>query len=384
MQASALQVSAGRVSTYRCLILVLCGTASFAYGANSGPVENSDGHRLETVARGLHHPWSVAQLPGGDFLVTERRGRLLHIAIDGNISTISGVPKTWVAGQGGFFDVVLHPDFSDNALVYLSYADGTDSANSTAIFRARLRNGALVDGRRILKVSPQKDTPQHYGGRLAFMPDGTLLVTSGEGFDYREAAQALDNEMGKVLRINDDGSVPSDNPFSEAGSERVWTYGHRNPQGLVIDNASGRIFLHEHGPRGGDELNRLRPGNNYGWPAITHGVDYSGAYVSPFSEAPGMQQPDWVWTPSIAPSGLALYDGQRYPQWRGDLFVGALVDRELRRLVVRQGTVIAERALFTQLDERIRDVRAAPDGYLYLLTDSEDGKLLRVVPGAAR
>lgn len=340
----------------------------------------ADGYRLEVVADGLHHPWSVAQLPAGDFLVTERRGRLLHIAPDGGVSSISGVPPTYVAGQGGFFDIVLHPAFADNGLVYLSYAQGDATANSTAVMRARLQDGALVDQREILRVNPRKDTPQHYGGRLAFLPDGTLLVTTGEGFDYREAAQAIDSEMGKVLRIDEDGGIPADNPFSDPGSERVWSYGHRNPQGLVVNADTGTVYLHEHGPRGGDELNVIRPGENYGWPAITHGVDYSGAYVSPFTEAPGMQQPDWLWIPSIAPSGIALYRGERYPQWRGDLFVGALVDREVRRLVLRNGQVIAEHALFGEVDSRVRDVRAAPDGYLYLLTDSENAKLLRVLP----
>lgn len=340
----------------------------------------ADGYRLEVVADGLHHPWSVAQLPAGDFLVTERRGRLLHIAPDGGVSDISGVPATYVAGQGGFFDIVLHPAFADNGLVYLSYAQGDATANSTAVMRARLQDGALVDQREILRVNPRKDTPQHYGGRLAFLPDGTLLVTTGEGFDYREAAQAIDSEMGKVLRIDEDGGIPADNPFSDPGSERVWSYGHRNPQGLVVNADTGTVYLHEHGPRGGDELNVIRPGDNYGWPAITHGVDYSGAYVSPFTEAPGMQQPDWLWIPSIAPSGIALYRGERYPQWRGDLFVGALVDREVRRLVLRNGQVIAEHALFGEVDSRVRDVRAAPDGYLYLLTDSENAKLLRVLP----
>lgn len=340
----------------------------------------ADSYHLEVVAEGLHHPWSVAQLPGGDFLVTERRGKLLHITADGDKRPIRGVPQTYVAGQGGFFDIVLHPAFPDNGLVYLSYADGDAAANSTAVFRAQLREGELTNGRQILTVAPRKDTPQHYGGRLAFLPDNTLLVTTGEGFDYREAAQALDSEMGKVLRIHDDGSIPSDNPFGEPGSERIWSFGHRNPQGLVVDTDSGRVYLHEHGPRGGDELNVIRPGNNYGWPAITHGVDYSGAYVSPFTEAPGMQQPDWVWVPSIAPSGMALYRGQRYAQWHGDLFVGALVDREVRRLVLRDGRVVAEHALFSDIGARVRDVRAAPDGYLYLLTDSENGELLRVLP----
>ena len=354
------------------LLFVLYGVAT--------PVHSTDNYRLETVAEGLNHPWSVAQLPSGDFLVTERRGRLLRIGANGKTSVVGGVPQTYVAGQGGFFDVVLHPAFADNALVYLSYADGTARANSTAVFRAQLKGDALVDGQQILAVTPRKDTPQHYGGRLAFLPDGTLLLTSGEGFDYRESAQSLASEMGKILRVQDDGGVPADNPFRTPGSERIWSYGHRNPQGLVVDPETGKVYLHEHGPRGGDELNIIAPGNNYGWPAITHGLDYSGAYVSPFTEASGMQQPDWVWIPSIAPSGLALYDGERFPQWRGDLFVGALVDQEVRRLVMRNGKVIAEHALFDEVNARVRDVRMAPDGYLYLLTDSEDGKLIRVTP----
>lgn len=360
----------------------LCSSVSVVFLLFTAAIQghSAERYRLETLADGLHHPWSVTQLPSGDFLVTERRGQLLQISPNGEKSTISGVPSTYAAGQGGFFDVLLHPAFADNSLIYLSYADGSAAANSTAVFRARLQNGALIDGKQILKVSPSKNTPQHYGGRMAFMPDSTLLVASGEGFDYREAAQSLSGEMGKVLRIHDDGRIPADNPFHEPGSERIWSYGHRNPQGLVVDAATKTVYLHEHGPRGGDELNIVRPANNYGWPAITHGVDYSGAYVSPFSEAPGMQQPDWLWIPSIAPSGMALYRGDRFPQWQGDLFVGALVDKDVKRLIMRDGKVIAEHALFNEVNERIRDVRLAPDGYLYLLTDSENGLLIRVVP----
>ncbi|HEY7776712.1 MAG TPA: PQQ-dependent sugar dehydrogenase, partial [Kineobactrum sp.] len=270
-------------------------------------------YTLETVADGLHHPWSLVQLPDGDFLVTERRGELLHISGNGTTRTvISGVPDTLVGGQGGFFDIVLHPGFSDNRLVYLAYARGTPQANGTAIMRARLEGTVLLDARDILWVKDKKDTVQHYGGRLLFLPDTTLLLATGDGFDYRDQAQVVGSELGKVLRINDDGSVPADNPFSEPGSERVWTLGHRNPQGLVLDSDSETVYLHEHGPKGGDELNLLKPGNNYGWPAVTHGVDYSGAYVSPFTDLPGMTAPVHYWVPSIAPSGLALYNGEHF------------------------------------------------------------------------
>jgi len=247
------------------------------------------------------------------------------VAQDGSTTEISGVPHTYVAGQGGFFDVVLHPDFATNQTIYLSYAHGTPKANGTAITRGRLEGSVLVEAQQILLVEPLKDTPQHYGGKMLFLADGTLLVSTGDGFDYREKAQALGSELGKVLRINDDGTLPGNNPFCDGSGQRVWTYGHRNPQGLVADS-EGTVYLHEHGPRGGDEINILEPGKNYGWPAITHGVNYSGARVSPFTTAEGMEQPLVYWVPSIAPSGMAWYDGEAFPDWRGDLFVGALVD----------------------------------------------------------
>jgi glucose/arabinose dehydrogenase len=337
-------------------------------------------YELETVTDGLEGPWSVALLPDDTFLVTLRIGRLIHVGVDGTQREVAGVPDTYYAGQGGFFDIVLHPDYDNNQLVYLSYAHGTPNGNGTAILRARLDGGDLVEAERIFLAEPLKDTPQHYGGRLLFLPDGTLLVSTGDGFEYREAAQDIHSELGKVIRINDDGSVPADNPLVAEGANRVWTYGHRNTQGLALDGDSGRVYLHEHGPRGGDELNLLRPGTNYGWPAITYGVDYSGAYVSPFTEAEGMAQPLTYWVPSIAPSGLAWYGGDQFPEWRGDLFVGALVDKEVRRLELNNGEVSGEEALFSELGERIRDVRDLGDGFLYLLTDSAEGRLIRVRP----
>jgi glucose/arabinose dehydrogenase len=336
-------------------------------------------YQLVPVASELANPWSVAQLPDNSFLVTLRAGKLLHIDGEGNSVEIAGVPETYFAGQGGFFDIVLHPEFESNRIVYLSYAHGTPKANGTAIIRAVLTEDALEQAEQILLVAPQKDTPQHYGGRMLFLPDGTLLLSTGDGFEYREAAQDQTNELGKVLRINDDGSVPTDNPFKGVGSERVWTYGHRNPQGLAIDDKTGTVYLHEHGPRGGDEINIIEPANNYGWPAISYGVDYSGAYVSPFTEAAGMNQPLLDWVPSIAPSSMALYQGQHFPQWQGDLFVGALVDMEVRRVDLENGQVIGQESLFTELEARIRDVRMGSDGYLYVLTDGK-GQLIRVVP----
>jgi glucose/arabinose dehydrogenase len=344
---------------------------------------NAADYTLETIAEGFDYPWSIAFLPGGDYLVSERSGQLLRVSADGaERVALAGVPDTYVAGQGGFFDVVLHPRFEENRLVYLSFAYGTPEANATRIVRGTLGDEALEDVEVILTVEPTKDNPQHYGGRFTFLPDGTLLVTTGEGFDYREKAQDLSVQFGKTLRIKDDGRVPADNPYAgETGPQaKVWTYGHRNPQGIVVDAASGAVYLHEHGPRGGDELNRLEPGNNYGWPAITYGLDYSGAYVSPFTEYPGMEQPLHIWVPSIAPAGMTLYDGEAFPEWRGDLFISALVSKDVRRLELEDGAVVKETPMFGEIGERLRDIRTAPDGSLFILTDSSNGKILRVSP----
>lgn len=366
--------------TIRLLRSALRATAGMlAFAVNMACAQSLD-YELTTIVDNLDQPWSVAQLPDEGFLVSQRGGELLRISPDGATAQVSGVPATYVAGQGGFFDVVLHPEFAANQLVYLSYAHGKPKANGTAITRGRLNGDRLEEPEQILLVEPLKDTPQHYGGRMLFLPDGTLLLTTGDGFDYREAAQDRRSEMGKVLRINDDGTLPPDNPFSDEAARRIWTYGHRNPQGLALDPQSGTVYLHEHGPRGGDEINVLASGRNYGWPAITYGKDYSGANVSPFTAADGMEQPLLYWVPSIAPSGLARYSGDAFPQWRGDLFVGALVDREVRRVDLDNGAVVGQESLFAELDARIRDVRVGRDGYLYVLTDGKGGKLIRVTP----
>ncbi len=337
-------------------------------------------YTLETIVDDLRNPWSIAFLPDGDYLVTEREGALLRLRPDGSRVSLTGVPDTYFAGQGGFFDIILDPAFAQNQLVYLSYAHGTPDQNGTGVMRARLEADRLADSQLILLSDPSRATPQHYGGRLLFLPDGTLLVTVGDGFEYREAAQDIDQQLGKILRIDTDGDAPADNPFADRGGRaaRVWTYGHRNSQGLARDQESGLVYMHEHGPRGGDEVNLILPGSNYGWPAVTGGIDYSGAYVSPFTEHPDMEKSLITWVPSIAPSGLAVYDGAAFPQWQGSLFVGALVDREVRRLELDKGVVTAEEALFSELGMRIRDIRQGPDGLLYILTD--EGSLVRVLP----
>jgi glucose/arabinose dehydrogenase len=342
------------------------------------------GYKVIEVAKGLDHPWSMAFLPSGSMLVTERVGRLRLIQ-GGSLEPkpIAGVPPVHTGGQAGLFDIVLHPHFAENSLVYLTYAAGTKAANGTQVARARFDGSALQDLHVIFKASPLKDTDAHYGARMAFLPDGTFALTIGEGFEYREKAQDLTSDLGKIVRLNDDGSVPQDNPFVAQAAVRpeIYTWGHRNEQGLAFDPESGRLYETEHGPRGGDELNIIVARRNYGWPVITYGMDYSGAYVSPYTQRPGLEQPVIYWTPSIAPSGLAMYRGDRFPAWRGDLFVGALAFKHLRRIHLdARGNVIDQEQLLNDLNSRIRDVRSAPDGYLYVCTDEADGRVLRLEP----
>ena len=342
------------------------------------------GFKVAEIARGLDHPWSMAFLPDGSMLVTERVGRLRLIK-GGSLlpQAISGVPSVHTGSQAGLFDIVLHPNFSQNNFVYLTYAAGTKAANGTQVARARFDGGSLQDLQVIFTAMPLKDTDNHYGGRMAFLPDGTFLLTIGEGFEYREKAQDLTSDLGKIVRLNQDGTVPQDNPFIGQASVRpeIYTWGHRNPQGLVFDAQSGTIYETEHGPRGGDELNIIVAHKNYGWPVITYGMDYSGAYVSPYTERAGLEQPVIYWTPSIAPSGLAMYRGDKFPAWKGDLFAGALAFKHLRRIHLDEhGNVLDQEQLLNDLHWRIRDVRAAPDGFIYVCTDETDGRVLRLEP----
>lgn len=339
-------------------------------------------YTIETVASGLEHPWSLAFLPDGRLLVTERPGRL-RIIDGGKLSApVAGVPPTYVRSQGGLFEALPARDFAQSGLIYLSYAHGEPRANATRLARARLVGNALQDVKVLFTAQPLKDTPAHYGGRMAWLPDGTLLLTVGDGFEYRERAQTLDSHFGKLLRLNADGTAPRDNPFvgRPGALPEIYSYGHRNQQGLVYDAAGRRIYLHEHGPRGGDELNLIQPGRNYGWPAITYGVDYSGAQISPHTKLEGMEQPLLHWTPSVAPAGMTLYTGTLFPQWQGDLLVSTLVERSVRRVDLKDGKVAGQEILFKELDQRLRDVRTGPDGALYLLTDDPDGKVLKVLP----
>lgn len=342
--------------------------------------------RVVPFASGLEHPWAMAFLPDGRLLVTERPGRLRLLDQSGAIrAVVSGVPEVVAEGQGGLLDIALDPDFQDNRWVYLSYAEPRGGRMAaTAVARARLSADAtaLTDLAVIFRQEPAWSGRNHFGARLAFAPDGTLFITLGERFDLRDKAQDLSTTLGKVVRINPDGTIPSDNPFRDRPGARpeIYSSGHRNVQGAAIAPETGQLWTVEHGARGGDEVNTPRPGLNYGWPVITYGRDYSGAKIGEGTAKPGMEQPLFYWDPSIAPSGAAFYTGDLLPAFKGNLFIGALAGEALVEVKVRDGVVRGEARL--PLGTRIRDVRQGPDGALWLATDEAEGEILRVVPAA--
>ena len=338
--------------------------------------------RAETVARGLEHPWALALLADGRMLVTERPGRVRIVARDGTLSKpLGGVPRVVARGQGGLLDVVLDPNFADNRLVYLSYAEPGEGGAGTAVARGRLGDDALEEVRVIYRQQPKVDGAAHFGSRLVFARDGTLFVTQGDRFAHRAQAQDLSSGIGKIVRINADGSIPKDNPFVGRRDARpeVWSYGHRNIQGAALHPETGALWTAEHGARGGDEVNRPEAGKNYGWPVITYGVDYSGARIGEGTAKAGMEQPVYYWDPVIAPSGMIFYTGDLFREWKGSALIGSLSPGLLVRLAFENGRVTREERYLADLGERIRDVRQAPDGAIYLLTDASDGRVLRVV-----
>ena len=341
---------------------------------------------VESVARGLNRPWGLAFLPDGRMLVTEKPGRLRIVTPDGKLSQpLAGVPAVSAGGQGGLLDVALDPNFADNRLIYFTYAETRGDGNATTAARARLNEAAgtgLENLAIIFRQEPTYAGNNHFGSRLAFAPDGTLFITTGERFNLRDKAQDLSTDLGKVIRIRPDGTVPPDNPFvgrSDARPE-IWSYGHRNIQAAAINPASRELWTVEHGARGGDEVNIPRKGLNYGWPIISYGVNYDGSKIGVGTKKDGMEQPIFYWDPSIAPSGMAFYTGDKFPAWRGSLFVGALAGQHLNRLEISGDRVAKEERLLSGLRSRIRDVRQGPDGFLYLLTDQEEGRILRVRP----
>ena len=337
-----------------------------------------------TVAEGLEQPWGLAFLPDGRMLVTEKEGRLRLVRPDGTLSDpLAGVPEVYDGGQGGLLDVALDPDFAANQLVYLSFSEPGSEGAGTAVARGKLGDGRLDDVEVIWRQQPKLDSGQHFGSRLVFLKDGTLIVTLGDR-NTRRYIPDKKAQIGKLVRINRDGSIPEDNPFvSNADySPDIYSLGHRNVQGATLHPDTGALWTVEHGARGGDEINIPQPGKNYGWPVISYGREYSGEKIGEGTAKPGLEQPAYYWDPSIAPSGMTFYTGDKFPAWKGSLFVGALKFQLLARLEVDGNRIVKEERLLEDMGERIRDVVQGPDGYLYLLTDEDDGRILRLEPAS--
>lgn len=339
------------------------------------------------VARGLEFPWSVEPLPGGDLLVTEKPGRMRIVSAAGAIGEpITGLPPVVARGQGGLLDVALSPSFATDRTIYWSFSEPRDEGNATSVARGVLSadRRSVSDVRVIFRSLPSFDGGLHFGSRLAFSPDGKLFITLGERSDasMRPQAQRMDSHLGKIIRINPDGSVPQDNPFvgQEGARPEIWTLGHRNVQAAAFD-AEGRLWEVEHGTRGGDELNLVQRGKNYGWPEAAYGIEYSGQPIGGSATArQGTEQPVYYWDPVIAPSGAQFYSGDAFPEWKGNLFVGGMKDKRLVRLVIQDERVVGEEHLLTDRDQRVRDVRQGHDGALYIVTDQKDGELWKIVP----
>lgn len=361
--------------------------------ADGDDVHDSARHRFGVVpvAEGLEHPWSLAWLPGGDLLVTERPGRL-RVVRDGVLDPepVSGTPEVWARGQGGLLEVLPHPDFESNRLVYLSFSKpGPDGeAATTAVVRGRLApdGGSLSDVEEIFEARAWVESPVHFGGRMIFDGEGHLFLSVGDRGDdpdllEEHAAQSLENHQGTILRLLEDGRVPDDNPFvgRDDALPEIWSYGHRNPQGLTLHPETGALWSNEHGPRGGDEVNVVRPGRNYGWPVASYGVNYDGSIYTLETDRPGMEPPIYTWVPSIATSGMTFYTGDRFPWWRGNAFVGGLGGQQLARLIVSGEDVVSEETLLAGELGRIRDVRQGPDGHIYLAVEDRTGEPTPVV-----
>jgi len=342
------------------------------------------------IAAGLRHPWAIAFLPDGRMLVTERIGKMRIVTTDGSIgSALDGLPKVDARGQGGLLDVAVHPRFAENRLVYWSYAEPGDGSNSTAVARGKLSQAesALTDVEVIFSQQPKVRSTAHFGSRLVFDGKGHLFITMGErsSAKFRVQAQDLHSHLGKVVRLNDDGSVPKDNPFvgKEGTRAEIWSYGHRNVQAAALNPMTGELWEIEHGPKGGDELNVAEAGKNYGWPVVSYGVNYDGTPVGTGkAKAEGMEDPLYQWTPVIAPSGMMFYSGRLAPEWERNIFVGGLGVGSLVRLELEGRKVIHEERLLKNRRERIRDVAEGPDGSIYVATDADNGKILKITPGS--
>lgn len=374
-------------------IVILAGGLLAAFSASARQTDapapaQPTGARAESVATGLVHPWGMSFLPNGDMLVTERPGRVRYIEKGGGASgPLKGAPEVIAGGQGGMLDIAVAPDFATTREVYVTFSEERGSYEAgTSVARLKLEGrgstARFTDQKIIFRQQPAYSSGRHFGSRIVFAPDGKLLVTLGDRGN-REQAQNLKQLIGKVVRLNRDGTIPADNPFVGKSGARpeIWSYGHRNQQAAAIHPATGALWTVEHGARGGDELNIPEAGKNYGWPVISYGTHYSGQKIGVGRSKEGMEQPAYYWDPSIAPSGMAFYTGNRHPQWRGNLFVGALKFRQIRRLVLEGDEVVAEEGLLKNLQHRIRAIRQSPDGHLYFLTDSRRGQVMRLLPG---
>jgi glucose/arabinose dehydrogenase len=379
-----------KIVRYLLLLTVIAITACTQKGADAPRSDTTPPTHLkiniETMATGLEFPWGIAFLPDGSALVTEKAGRL-RLLKDSNLSApIPGVPRVLYQGQAGLFDVALHADFAINQYVYLSFAKGTEKDNATTLIRAKFDGKTLSEVTQIFETNPHKKGTNHFGARILFLPDKTLLLSLGEGFDYKEDAQNLMSDFGKIMHLRDDGTPIDDQTFSTSNDQNVkshkgiFSYGHRNPQGLAFDKATNTIYENEHGPRGGDEINVLVAGKNYGWPKITYGVDYTGLPISDKVAMDGMEQPLLYWVPSIAPSGMTFYDKDLFADWKGDLLVSALAGEQLRRVELKAGKVLKQETFLTELKTRFRNIATAPDASIWVLTDEPEGRVLKLTP----
>lgn len=376
------------ISNFLCAVFLLTSCALSSADSPFSVQSEKEAFTVRAVVENLDHPWSLAFLPNnGGYLITERSGNLLHVK-GGRSSVVPGTPDVAAVGQGGLLDVVLSPDFQTDTLIYLSFSEKSGGRFGTAVARGRLQglssgSTELVDVEVIYRALPKSSGGRHFGSRLAFDSRGFLYVTLGERGSMNRAQDRTD-PYGSVLRLNPDGSVPTDNPFGGSAGDagEIWSYGHRNAQGMARHPETGDIWLHEHGPKGGDEVNIVKKGANYGWPVVTYGIDYDGSIISDRSRAPGIEDAIINWVPSIAPSGMSFYTGEAFPEWQGSLFVGALAGQQLRRLELKGNSVIHQEILLKDRLGRIRDVRTGPDGFIYLLTDAENGILYRLETAA--
>ena len=346
-----------------------------------GSAHAAESLKVETLTNELTNPWGLAFLPDGDMVITERPGNIRVFSTKTGLSApLKNVPAVAAVNQGGMLGVTVDPDYANNQTIYFCYSKPGEGGSSSSVSKAQIKGDALVNVETIFSAFPLVDNGFHFGCRVAFDNDGYLFITLGERYKYMKEAQNTGNYLGKIVRIKPDGSIPEDNPFVDGKAPGIYSYGHRNVQGLTIHPDTGAVWAMEHGPKGGDEINLIGKGKNYGWPVITYGIDYNDSIISDKTEMEGMEQPVLYWDPSIAPSGMTFYKGDKFPEWNGDILVGSLKFTHLRRIDMENGKPGKQEEFLRDRNERIRDVVEGPDGYIYLLTDNPEGKLLKVMP----